>query len=133
MAGPRAVPGVPASRRGNLGVNLDGFLFTGEWTSGYRAEIRARVAGDFVGWETDNLKFETRTGSLTVTDNAAGSPHSAALNGTGVPISLPRLGNQLPQRNCPDEPHLGERSAAAPMPTPTPAPTNAPNSALRPR
>ena len=88
MAGPRAVPGVPASRRdGNLGVNLDGFLFTGEWTSGYRAEIRARVAGDFVGWETDNLKFETRTGSLTVTDNAAGSPHSAALNGT---VSLRR-------------------------------------------
>jgi Abnormal spindle-like microcephaly-assoc'd, ASPM-SPD-2-Hydin len=29
-----------------------------------------------------------RSASLTVTDNAAGSPHRAALNGTGIPITL---------------------------------------------
>jgi hypothetical protein len=39
-------------------LNLDGFIFTHEWTSGYRAEIRSRVAGDFVDWEHDNMKFE---------------------------------------------------------------------------
>jgi hypothetical protein len=27
----------------------------------------------------------TRTGSVTITDNAAGSPHNVSLSGTGVP------------------------------------------------
>ena len=47
--------------RAIIPLNLDGFLFTDEWTSGYRAQIRARVAGDLTGWETDNKKFDTET------------------------------------------------------------------------
>jgi uncharacterized protein YjbI with pentapeptide repeats len=38
-------------------IDLDGFLLNG-WQDGRAATLRKRVAADFVGWETDNGKFE---------------------------------------------------------------------------
>jgi hypothetical protein len=39
-------------------LNLDGYIFSDYWKSGYRAEIRRRLAADFTGWAADRAKFE---------------------------------------------------------------------------
>ena len=39
-------------------LNLDGYLFDDGYEGGYRGQLRSRVAGDFVGWESDG-KFES--------------------------------------------------------------------------
>ncbi len=41
-------------------LDLDGYLFTDGWTSGYREQIRRRLAADFKGWETDEGKFQSQ-------------------------------------------------------------------------
>lgn len=45
-------------------LNLDGYLFGGEWKSGYRAEIRRRLAADFTGWQNDRAKFDAEMEKL---------------------------------------------------------------------
>ena len=40
-------------------LNLDGYMFTGEWDLGILAnEIRSRVAANFQGWETNKQNFD---------------------------------------------------------------------------
>ena len=39
-------------------LDLDGYMFSNEWASGYQAHIRRRLAANFVGWNADKAKFE---------------------------------------------------------------------------
>ena len=39
-------------------LNLDGYMFSEDWRSGKSQQVKARLAADFSGWETDNAKFE---------------------------------------------------------------------------
>jgi hypothetical protein len=39
-------------------LNLDGYMFAGDWPSPKATQIKSRLAGDFTGWEHDNAKFE---------------------------------------------------------------------------
>lgn len=39
-------------------LNLDGYMFKGEWESGKERQIKSRLVADFTGWENENSKFE---------------------------------------------------------------------------
>lgn len=45
-------------------LDLDGFLFSGEWQSGKSEEVRSRMVGDFASWQSDPAKFETELTQL---------------------------------------------------------------------
>jgi hypothetical protein len=38
-------------------LNLDGFLFSDDYQSGNKSEIKRRIAANFVGWENDHALF----------------------------------------------------------------------------
>ena len=39
-------------------LNLDNYIWSGDWKSGLATEVKARVAANFAGWEYDNKKFD---------------------------------------------------------------------------
>jgi hypothetical protein len=41
-------------------LNVDGYLFSGDWRSGKEEQVKSPLAADFTGWEQDNAKFETQ-------------------------------------------------------------------------
>lgn len=45
-------------------LNLDGYLFSDLWRSGYQAQIRGRLASDFTGWANNDPKFEEQVGRV---------------------------------------------------------------------
>jgi TIR domain/Pentapeptide repeats (8 copies) len=47
-----------------IALDLDGFLFRGEWKSGFREQIRSRVAADFEGWSEGNENCEDELAKL---------------------------------------------------------------------
>jgi uncharacterized protein YjbI with pentapeptide repeats len=46
-------------------LDLDGYIFSEEWASGKAAQIRARVATDVHGWNSDQARFSAAMSQLT--------------------------------------------------------------------
>lgn len=40
-------------------LNLDGYMYGGNWQSGKEEQVKSRIAADFTGWESDNAKFDS--------------------------------------------------------------------------
>jgi hypothetical protein len=41
-------------------LNLDDYMFSGQWKSGKERQIKSRLAADFEGWAQDPTKFDTQ-------------------------------------------------------------------------
>ena len=47
-------------------LDLDGYLFSGNWKSGKARQVQARLAADFVDWQHQNAKFEEQVHKVTL-------------------------------------------------------------------
>jgi hypothetical protein len=45
-------------------LDLDGYLFSGEWQNGKAGQVRSRLAANFTGWQRSQKKFEAAFGRL---------------------------------------------------------------------
>jgi hypothetical protein len=58
-------------------LDIDGYLFSGNWTNGKEEQIKSRLAADFVGWENDDATFDVtfeRVVRSLVTDDKGREP-----------------------------------------------------------
>lgn len=39
-------------------LDIDGYMFSGNWRSGKERQVKSRLAADFKGWEEDDAKFQ---------------------------------------------------------------------------
>jgi hypothetical protein len=39
-------------------LNLDGYMFSEDWNSGWKGQITSRLAPNFTGWQRSHKKFE---------------------------------------------------------------------------
>jgi Abnormal spindle-like microcephaly-assoc'd, ASPM-SPD-2-Hydin len=84
---------ITLSNVGSAALSITSIAFTGTNTTDFSQTNTCGTSVAAGGSCTISVKFTpqaagARSASLTVTDNAAGSPHRAALNGTGIPITL---------------------------------------------
>ncbi len=47
-------------------LDLDGYLFSDQWSSGKQRQVRSRLAADFTGWQHDHTQFEQAFAKLLV-------------------------------------------------------------------